>query len=91
VVSNFDTAFQDGSVFFHMVKKHRPDLLPSEPASMAMVWRALPSPAFRCSSRAGGLTRGVCVCVRVRAAGVAGEGVRPTQLRMGRAAAHFGL
>lgn len=36
VVSNFDTAFQDGSVFFHMVKKHRPDLLPSEPASMTM-------------------------------------------------------
>jgi Na+/melibiose symporter-like transporter len=44
VVSNFDTAFQDGSVFFHMVKKHRPDLLPSEPASMTTVWRHAHSP-----------------------------------------------
>jgi hypothetical protein len=36
VVSNFDTAFQDGSIFYLMVKKHRPDLLPSDSAAMPL-------------------------------------------------------
>lgn len=44
MVSNFDVAFQDGQLFYLMVKKCRPDCLPDDPSTMSVVSCLLTAP-----------------------------------------------